>query len=345
LKVPRFKGLNVCILSALLFLLAACGFLKQDCSRPEIFCVALVTDTGGLHDHGLTQSAWDDIQRAQADDLIQHSAYIESVDARDYGKNIELLVREQFDVIVSAGISMHDDTLRVADLNPGTVFIGLDQPPDDLHTNFASMTFPEDQAGFLAGALAAEMTQTGIVAAACESSGLASNWRTCEGFRAGAIHQKPEVDVLVEYRDQGSQENLFRDTEWGYDTALELIRDGADVVFGVGGGTGQGALLGAADEAVYAIGSEQDQFHVTREAQSVLLTSFVKSASPALYDLLCTLQLEAALRPDYPGSISIAPFHNQDGRVPEHVKARLIELEIQLSQNIISTGVPIEPPK
>jgi basic membrane protein A and related proteins len=327
------------------FLLNACSFLEQDCSHSGVFCVGLISDTGGVEDHGLTQSAWDDIQRAQDDRLIQYSAYIESVDARDYGKNIELLAREHFDVIVSAGIGLRDETLRAADLYPDTVFIGLDQPPDDARANFISITFPEDHAGFLAGALAAQMTRTGIVAAACESSGLASNWRTCEGFRAGAKYQSADVKVLIEYRDQGSQEDLFRDTEWGYATALALIREGADVVFGVGGGTGQGALLGAADENVYAIGSEQDQFHVTREAQNVLLTSLVKNASPTLYDLISALQKDATAGSQYSGSIAIAPFHLQEGHVPEHVKARLIELEVQLSQNIIATGIPAEPPK
>ncbi len=329
----------------LTFFLGACSFFKQDCSRPDIFCVALVTDTGGLQDHGLTQSAWDDIQRAQADRLVQHSAYIESVDARDYGKNLIFFANQEYDVILSAGIGLRNETLRVADLKPATIFIGLDQPLDDSHPNFISLTFPEDQAGFLAGALAAHMTQTGIIGAACESSSLTSNWRTCEGFRAGAHYANPEVEVLIEYRDLGSQENLFRDREWGHATALSLIGDGADLIFGMGGGTGQGALIAAAEEQVYAIGSEQDQFYVTRAAQQVLLTSVLKRASPAVYDLISVLHNQGIFGTEYSGAVGIAPFHFQEAHIPEAVKDELIRLEMDLSQNIIQTGIPAEPPK
>ncbi len=305
----------------------------------------MVTDTGGLQDYGPIQSAWDDVQRARADGLAQSAAYIESVDTRDYSKNLEFFAQQKYDLILSFGAGMRAATLQTARLRPDSVFVGLDQPPDDSLPNFIGLTFPEDQAGFLAGALAARMTSTGIIGAACESSDLASNWRTCEGFRAGARHADPEVQVHVVYRDNGSSEDLFRDRDWGYATALDLMRGGADVLFGVGGGTGQGALIGAGEAGVYAIGSEQDQFYVTRAAQPVLLTSVVLRASPAVYDLIGLIRADGEYESAYQGSVALAPFHSLEQRVPADVREYLTALQRDLSASIISTGVAQERPK
>jgi basic membrane protein A len=336
--------IRVLVLVGCMFPLVACSSFAQDCSRPEVSCAALVTDTGGLYDYGLTQSAWKDLQAARADGSIQYAEYIESVDTRDYGKNIDLLARQGYDIVITAGIGLYDETLLAADRYADTVFIGLDQPPDESLPNFIAVTFHEDQAGFLAGALAAQMTDTDVIGAVCETSDMATNWKACEGFRAGARHQNPEVKVLIAYREAGSRETLFRDSDWGYATGVDLIRDGADVIFGVGGGTGAAALNAAAERAVYAIGSDQDQFYVTRDAQAVLLTSLVKSVSPILFELIETLQHQLPGEREYHGKIAIAGYHDLEGRVPEQVKQDLTKLRIDLDQGAIRTEVAAESP-
>jgi basic membrane protein A len=341
--LPGARGLLV--LGLLAFLLNGCSLTGLDCRRPEVFCAGLVTDTGGLGDYGLTQSAWDELRRAQTDGVIGYAAYIESVDARDYIKNIELFARQGYDVVISAGPGLRDDTQQGADRYPATVFIGLDQPPDESRPNFIALTFPEDRAGFLAGVLAAQMTETNVIGAVCETSGIPANWRACEGFDAGARHENPQVKALVVYRDNGSQETLFRDADWGRSTSLDLIRDGADVIFGVGGGTGGGALAAAAEAGAYAIGSEQDQFHVTRAAQAVLLTSLVKHAGPAVYDLVLTIHNGLPYPAEIQGRIEIASFHLLEQQIPGQIQTGLFDLKAQLEQGSVQTGVPAQAPK
>lgn len=330
--------------SIVLFLLPACNWFEPDCSRADVFCAGLVTDAGGLQDYGLTQSAWDGLQRARADGRLDHTAVIESVDVRDYGKNLSALARQGYDVIVAAGIGLHDDARQAADRYPDSVFIGLDQPPDDARPNFVAVTFAEDQAGFLAGALAAHITETGIVGAACETSGIAANWRACEGFRAGARYADPEVEVLITYRENGSAEKLFRDADWGGAAAIDLIRAGADVIFGVGGGTGQAALSAAAQAEALAIGSDRDQFYVTRDAQPALLTSLVKASGSAVYDLIGLIGQRLPVGSERPGEIEIAPYHDREEYVSAAIKQELIRLRGDLAGQIVLTGVPPEVP-
>ena len=325
-------------------LLGACNLFKIDCARPEVLCAALVTDTGGLADYGQAQSAWDDIHRAQADGLVQQANYIESADPRDYAKNLDFFAGQNYDVIVAAGVGLADAALQAADKWPDSVFVGLDQPPAGSVPNFVNIKFPVDQAGFLAGALAANVTATGIIRAACEDSGLFSNWQTCEGFRAGARHEDPFVQVRVLYRDNGSQESLFRDRDWGQAAALDLIADGADIIFGVGGGTGEAALVGAAEAGAWAIGSERDQFYVTRVAQDFLLTSMIHSSSPAVYDLVALIGNGSTIQSTYQGVIEIAPFHLLEDQVSQDARGRLTGIKLQLAQNTLSTGIPSEPP-
>jgi basic membrane protein A len=324
-------------------LLTACTPPEMDCARSDIYCVGLVTDTGGLQDYGLTQSAWEGIQKALTDGIIQKADFIESVDARDYAKNLGTFAETGYDVIVSSGVGLENNTLQAADLYPDSVFIGLDQPAEPAHKNFIAVNFPEDQGGFLAGVLAANMTDTGVIGAACETSGIPSNWRACEGFRAGAEYTDLEVRIFITYREGGHRDDLFRDEAWGRETALGMLADGADIIFGVGGGTGQGALAAASQAGAWAIGSEQDQFQVRREAGAMILASVTPDAGPILYQVLGLIPLAQPPSP-LMGEMRLSPFHEAGRFIPLALQDRLVELQLALKNGDISTGVPSEKP-
>lgn len=337
------RSLRFFILLFISILLTACTPPEMDCARSDIYCVGLVTDTGGLQDYGLTQSAWEGIQKALADGIIQKADFIESVDARDYAKNLGTFAETGYDVIVSSGLSLEDETLQAADLYPDSVFIGLDQPADPSRQNLLAVNFPEDQGGFLAGVLAANMTDTGLVGAACETSGIPSNWRACAGFRAGVEYADLGVIVYITYREDGHREDLFRDEAWGRATALGMIEDGADIIFGVGGGTGQGALLAASQAGAWAIGSEQDQFQVRRDAGARILASVTPDAGPILIQLLGLIPL--AQPPSLVmGEIRLSPYHEAGRFIPLALQDTLVELQQALKNGTVSSGVPSEKP-
>ena len=338
------RFLRAALLVSLFTSLAACSLSKPDCARSDILCVGLVTDTGGLQDHGLTQSAWEGVRQALAEGDIQKADYIESVDARDYAKNISTFAEAGYDVIITSSMGLEDETLQAADLHPDSVFIGLDQPPDLERANFHAVSFPEDQGGFLAGALAAGMTKTGVIGAVCETADIPSDWRACEGFRAGAKHANPDITVFVSYHENGSSDDLFKDNTWGQETASGLIRDGADVIFGVGGGTGEGALAAAAEAGVWSLGSEQDQFYVTLEAGSSLISSVLPQASPVIYAALVSIQKKLPIDPLI-GDMQLAPFHDAQHFVPVVLQQGLSELQAALKNGAIKTGIAPEKPK
>jgi basic membrane protein A len=259
---------------------------QPDCRRQDVFCAGLVTDTRGLNDFGLAQNTWAGLQHARANGTADHIAYIESVDRRDYEKNIAFFAEEGYDVIVTAGIGLQDATLHSADLYPALTFIGINQPVTAPPPNFIPVTFPEDQMGFLAGVMAAELTRFGTVGAVCEASGIDSMWRYCEGFRNGANYADKTVKVIVVYRDSGSRSKLFNDPDWGSETAAALIQQGVDVLFAAGGETAAGALRAANRLKVLAIGVERDQAAALGEEGSRVAASIMGGASSSVEEVM-----------------------------------------------------------
>lgn len=309
---------------------------SSDCFREDVYCAALVTDTLGIEDHGINQDAWAGLQEAKANGLADQVESIASVDARDFEKNIVYFADLGYDVIFTSGIALEDETLQTADLKPDTVFVGLNQAFEESRPNLISVTFPEDQMGFVAGASAATLTKTGTVAAVCETSGIDAMWRYCEGFRAGVKFVNDKLKIMVVYREYGDSEKLFLDEEWGYDTGADMIRRGADVLFAAGGVTGQGVLKAASDFGVYAIGAERDQAATLGESGSSVVTSFYGQTSFEVQEVMRLLK-EGQIIEKKDGFVQYVPLNPA---YPSELSGELDILLAALRQGEIQTNIP-----
>jgi basic membrane protein A len=335
----------------------ACVPTAPDCTKPEIFCVGMVTDSGKITDKSFNQSTWEGLQQSKADGVIDWIQYIETTDFRDYAKNITVFTNIGYDVIVTVGYNLAADTAIAATSYPDLYFIGVDQYQDwsdDEDTtndipNLASLNFPEDQAGFLVGALAAMMTETNKIGAVCASDALPQIWRYGEGYRAGAAYIDSDVEVLVVYNNDVYPDISFNDPEWGATTAGSMIDDGADVIFGTGDDTGIGAIVEAAARGVYAIGADSDKYSTEPEAAPRLLSSAVKLITPGIVELIQAskdAQAGSAAFPagNYIGQAGLAPYHDLDDIVPDGVKTRMEEIYIMVLTGELQTGVTSEKP-
>ncbi len=68
-----------------------------------------------------------------------------------------------------------------------------------------------------------------------------------------------------------------------------MIGQGCDVVFGVGGNTGNGGLLAAKEKGLMAIGVDVDQYNTYPEVKDALITSAMKNVDVAVYEYLKTV--------------------------------------------------------
>jgi basic membrane protein A len=330
------------ILMTVSMLLSACASQSAsapDCSKADVFCVGLVTDVGKVDDKSFNQSTWEAVQQAQTD-LGATVQYIETTDAKDYAKNIATFADAKYDVIVTVGFNLGEGTIAAAKQYPDVKFIGVDQFQTDVIPNLAGLNFPEDQAGFLVGALAAMMSKTKKIGAVCGTDAVPPVWRFGEGYRAGAAYIDPAVEVNVIYHSDVGFDKTFTDPEWGKTTAISMIDKGVDVIFGAGGKTGNGALAGAAEKGVYAIGVDTDQYYTVPEAQKVLLSSAMKLLVPGTFDLINKAKNNEFPSGNYFGLAGYAPYHDVDSQVPADVKTKMEDLQKALADGSVQTNVP-----
>ena len=279
----------VALLITAIILLAACQKptpTESDCPKAEVLCVGLVTDLGGVSDKSFNQSAWEGIQKAQSEKVADGVRYIETIDAKDFKKNITTLVDAGYDIIVTVGASDDEATTSAAKIYPGTFFVGVNQDQADVLPNLVGLVFHDDQSGFLAGALAAQMTKTGTIAGVFGSEAVPPGIAFQEGFETGARYINPQIKIIATNYTNGS-EMASTDARWGASTASEAIDDGADVVFGTGGKTGKGALIETASyKDRYCIGVDTDQWETIPDAHPCLISSAMKMVAPGVFDII-----------------------------------------------------------
>ena len=241
----------------------------------ESVTIGLVTDVGKVDDKSFNQSAWEGAQAA-AEELGGTADFIETTAATDYATNIGQFVDSGANVIISVGFALGEATAAAATANPDVVFIGVDQFQATTICNYTGLLFPEDQAGFLAGALAGLLTETNTIAAVLGTDQVPPVVAFKEGFENGAEYTNPDVNVISTYHP-GGLDVAFTDPEFGATTARQALDNGADIVFGAGGQTGNGALIEVAKDAgKLCIGVDTDQWETVPEAHPCLVTSAMK---------------------------------------------------------------------
>jgi ABC-type uncharacterized transport system permease subunit/basic membrane lipoprotein Med (substrate-binding protein (PBP1-ABC) superfamily) len=304
--------------------------------------VGLVTDAGGsIEDGTYTQYAYAGMRRA-AEEFGLETTYIETDRLEDIEGNLLMLVEGGYGLIIAVGRHLGEVVERVSKDYPGTNFATVDFAPYPILPNVMGLLFAEDQAGFLAGALAGYMTQSNVLGVVAGDQ-VPPVIKFRKGFANGAKYVNPQVKVLGEYIES------FTDPQKGRVVARSFIEQGADVVFGAGGETGSGGIRGAAEQGVWAVGVDQDEWVTTFENGGApgadrLLSSAVKRVDNAVYEATRRAVEgkfvgQTALFDASNEGIGLAPHHAAESAIPEEVKGRIAELVAGLRSGTITTGV------
>jgi basic membrane lipoprotein Med (substrate-binding protein (PBP1-ABC) superfamily)/ABC-type branched-subunit amino acid transport system substrate-binding protein len=312
-----------------------------DIVLPDDFCIGLVTDVGLVDDKSFNQAAWTGAQHG-AELLGVPVSYIETQDSKDYADNIALYANEGCDVIVTVGFAMAEATAIAGAEYPDIDFIAVDAFQGEAMDNVAGLVFNEDRAGFLAGALAASMSESGIVGQVLGTNLVPPVQAFGSGFDLGARYINPDIEILKTYHP-GAIEVAFGDPEWGATTSRQAMDNGADVIFAAGGATGNGGLIEIASEAeagsrVFCIGVDLDQWYSVPEAQPCLITSAEKHMVQGVSDLI--VQAAAGEMPtgNVYGTVGLAPYHDFDSQISDEIKATIEEIAAALNDGSMVTG-------
>jgi len=334
------------LMLATMILTACGGTAADDCASEDVLCIGLVTDVGEVDDKSFNQSAWEGAQEAGEIHGAAKVEYIETKDAKDYAANFQLFIDEGYDVIITVGFAAGEATGIAATANPDVYFIGVDQFQvyhfDDDETNdvnnHVGLVFNEDHSGFLAGVLAASMTESDVLAGVYGTDLVPPVVAFKEGYEAGAAYINPDITVISTYHP-GGMDVAFTDPEWGATTAAQAIDNGADVVFGAGGKTGNGALIEAAGyDGVFCIGVDSDQWFTVPEAHPCLMTSAMKLITPGIVAVMDLYVAGNAPSANFFGGAGLAPFHDFDSVIPADVASLLDDIAAGLIDGSVTTG-------
>src|SRR3990170_5540733 len=229
--------------------LTACGAAAPTEAPAPKTKACQVTDTGGIDDKSFNATAWKGVQDAISQ-LGVEGKYLESQQQTDYEKNINAFIEEGCDVIVTVGFLLGDATAAGAQANPDTSFSIVDFAYDPVIPNVLGQVFATDQAAFLAGYVAAGMTQSGVVGT---FGGIQIPPVTVfmDGFSLGVdyYNEKHGTSVKVLGWDPASQTGLFtgnfESTDDGRRMGESLMDEGADIIMPVAGPVGLGTAAAA----------------------------------------------------------------------------------------------------
>lgn len=309
-----------------------------ECSDEGVLCIGLVTDVGRVDDKSFNQSAWEGAQEAAEALGAAEVNYVETTNATDYGANIALFADQGYDIIVTVGFAMGEATIEAAGAYPDIDFIGVDQFLGEAPPNVTGLVFNEDKAGYLAGVLAASLSESGTIASVLGTDLVPPVVAFNEGYLNGARSINPDINIIATYHP-GGLDVAFTDPEWGASTAAQAIAQGADVIFGAGGNTGNGALIEAAgNDGVWCIGVDSDQWETVPEAHNCLVSSAMKLITPGVVDLATMSANGEFPGGNYFGTTGLAPFHDHEAAISQELKDLLDTTAAGLIDGSISTG-------
>jgi len=314
------------------------------------FQIGMVTDIGGIDDKSFNATAWKGVEDAM-NSMFVEGKYLESQQQSDYAKNITEFLQQDADLIITVGFLLGVDTAKAAIANPDTNFaivdyaypdcwpgavVGEECGSDTVLDNVLGLTFDTDEAAFLAGYLAAGMTQTGKVGC-FGGMQLPTVTIFMDGFEYGVKHYNEVHGTSVEVlgwdaaAQQGTFTGDFEDAQKGRETAESLYDEGCDIVMPVAGPVGLGAAAVAKERGMMLIGVDTDWYISAPEYAETYLTSVLKNMDVAVFNAIKSLTMGSFKGGAYVGTLAndgvgIAPFHDYTDAVPQSLVDELATL-------------------
>ena len=182
--------------------------------------------------------------------------YIDGVDPAAYYEAILPFCEQGFDLIYAPGNQYTDAVLKAAEEYPDIAFAllngGTDTPAQAANSNVSSLLPNATQIGWIAGAMAGLMTETGVIAF-IGGMELATTKEKYEAYKTAAAYVAEQAGKTAAALDI-VYSNSFSAMDKGAEFAREMMEQGADVFFGDASAVDSGARQ-AIDEANAAAGS------------------------------------------------------------------------------------------
>jgi basic membrane protein A len=329
---------------------------------PEPLKIGVVTDVGTVNDKNFNEYTFVGAKNgAAAIGAGEPPVYVPK-DAAEYGTGLQAMLDQGMNIVVTAGFNLGVETTKIAKANPDVWFIGVDQGPPcvdpegnpdttfacagdaaTLLPNYIALSYQEDQAGYLAGMVAASVSKSGVIGAVGGITLCGPCVRYIQGYELGAKSINPDIKVVTGWVSESDFTKAFNDPLGGKTFGRQFITTNKpDVLFQVSGKTGNGLLDAACDAKIIGIGVDVDQALSYPNAAKCTVTSAEKKLVLAVESNIKDIAAGTAKGGDdhwdaSRDGIGVSSFHDLASIVPADMQAKLDEAFAQMKAGTLKT--------
>jgi len=266
------KNIMIILIFMSLLLITGCTE-KEPSTESHPLKVGIMLSDAGLGDQSFSDLGFAGLEKAR-DELNISFDYREIQETDTYANGLEELVKSENDLIIGLGFSIQEDLETIAKKYPEKSFLLIDAQSELANVN--NVTFKEEEASFLLGAIAGMKTTSNVVGfVGGEDVPLIHKFE--KGFKAGVKSENPEAVVLSEYA------NDFGNDKLGESIAKEMISVKADFIYPAAGFTGVGVFKESQRSGIYTFGVDSDQFYL---AEKSIVSSMLKQVDVAIFNTI-----------------------------------------------------------
>lgn len=293
----RFPAVLLFLMVFSMLLVGSVVVSAQEATEEPLLRVAMILP-GPINDNDWNTVGYSGLMDA-AEALNIEVAYVENVTDADAERVLRDFASRGYQLIFAHSFSFGDAALSVAEDFQDTYFMA--GTAQELAPNLSTYSNPDYQGAYLAGMLAAGISESGVIGwvGGMPAPNMLAN---LHAYEAGAAEVNPDSQVL--YTFIGS----WFDPPKAKEAALAQVEQGADVLSAQGVG-----VIDAANEAgVYALGAMTDQNFLGEES---VVTSVTWDLGP-----LVTAAAQEVIDGEWEsrnwsfglieGSIKLAPYHD-----------------------------------
>ncbi len=321
------------------------------------YLACMVSDAGGFDDQSFNQSGAQGMDSAK-EELGIETSLVESQSDADYASNVSTQVSQGCNLIIGVGFLLEDAVQKAAEENPDTNFALVDSAFSDVDfapvqiDNAKPILFNTAEASFLAGYLAAGMTESDTVAT-FGGIQIPSVAIFMDGFSDGVQKYNEDEGTQVKLlgwdkeAQNGSFSGDFDNQSQGQTLTEQFIAQGADIIMPVAGPVGLGAAAAAeSKEGTKIVWVDSDGFETTQYGP-LMLTSVLKQIGPAVDDTISE-SIDSFSNEPYVGTlenegVGLAPYHDFEGEVPEELTTKIEEYKQQIIDGELTVESPNTP--
>jgi basic membrane protein A len=297
--------------------------------------IVLVSAIGQDADGTPSNLAWQAVQEA-GDGQGAKTSRVQPLTRTELTGGIAKAAEGGATIVVAVGPEATQAVLAAGSAHPDVVFLLLGAGiPSDAPANVHAVVFDEGEAGYLAGMVAASVSDAKKVGFVGDVQGDASSAGFAAGFTSGVQEGDTSAVPAVAYAGR------IGDPQHGGSAATILLKAGADVVSAMAGLSGDGALRTACAAGAKVVAVDTDASLILPDLNSCLVVSVLfhydVAVSNAIAGYAAGDDLPATIVGDVSnGCIGLSSFHKE---VSQDVQDR-----IAIVLDVLEAGPPRQTP-